>query len=56
MFCSENGYLKCVNLLIMRFDGSVVKICERILLENCRLHCHFGQSFLNLDAKSILSA
>ena len=27
-FCSEKGCSKCVNLLIIRFDWSVSKICE----------------------------
>ena len=36
--------------------GQCLKICEGDFLpENGRLHRHFGQDFLNFDAKSILS-
>ena len=36
----------------MRFDGSM---SENLWAENGRLHRHFGQNFLNFDARSILS-
>ena len=35
--------------------GQCLKICEGTLPDNGRLHRHFGRTFLNFDAKSILS-
>ena len=56
-FFSEKSCSKCVNPLIMRFNGSVSEnLRGDFLPDNRRLHCHFWSDYLDFDARSILSA
>ena len=52
----RKGRSKCVNLPIMRFDGSESEIlCRDFLPENSRLQRHCWSDFLNFDARLFLS-